>query len=92
MARSLKEVARRRKPEAHIRTHRLERVCHLPDFRRGEIPLRNLDTGPTFAGLVGLVAACITVSLLITAVTGTYAHWIPVLAGIAVGLWATRVM
>lgn len=45
---------------------------------------------PGFAGVIGIVAATVGTSVLVTAVTGTVIHWVPVGGGILVGLWAVQ--
>lgn len=39
-------------------------------------------------GIIGIIAATIVVSEIITLTIGTYVHWLPVLLGIVVGLMA----
>jgi hypothetical protein len=39
-------------------------------------------------GIVGIVAGTLVVCVIITLVTGSYGHWLPVLLGIVVGLAA----
>jgi hypothetical protein len=41
-----------------------------------------------FSGIFGIVVAVIAVSVGITWLTGTYGHWIPVIAGLIVGVMA----
>jgi len=47
---------------------------------------------PTWAAYVGIAAAVIGVSALITAVTGAVAHWPFVVGGLITGVWAINVM
>jgi hypothetical protein len=44
------------------------------------------------AGVTAIVVGVIGVSIIISAVTGQYAHWLPVTLGVLVGLWAVRVI
>lgn len=47
-------------------------------------------TSSGLAGVIAIIGACVAVSCLITWVTGSYTHWIFVIAGIVVGLWAVQ--
>ncbi len=40
------------------------------------------------AGIVFIVVACLAAGAGITFLTGEFVHWLPLLAGIIVGLWA----
>lgn len=46
------------------------------------------SSGP--AGVTIIVAACISVAVIISATTGSFFHWPFVAAGILVGLWAVQ--
>ncbi|MCY2987609.1 MAG: hypothetical protein NTY19_07060 [Planctomycetota bacterium] len=48
----------------------------------------SLGSTPGSAGITIIIGACLAVAAIITAVTGSYAHWPFVGAGIVVGLWA----
>ena len=50
----------------------------------------SIGSSPGPAGITIIVAACISVAGIITAVTGSFAHWPFVAAGILVGLWAVQ--
>ena len=43
-----------------------------------------------YTGIAAIVLACLGVSGVISIVTGAYFHWLFVLAGILVGLWAVQ--
>jgi hypothetical protein len=47
-----------------------------------------LNDSPGSAGVITIMVGCIVVSWIITFVTGSYAHWPFVLAGIVAGLLA----
>jgi hypothetical protein len=47
--------------------------------------MRNSDSG-----VAGLVFAMLATGVIMTIVTGTYSHWIPLLLGIFVGLMAVN--
>lgn len=48
----------------------------------------SFDSSPVPSGIIMIVAGCITVAWLVILATGCYAHWVPLLIGIIVGLWA----
>ena len=51
-----------------------------------------IGSTPGSAGIAVIIATCIAVSAIITVVTGSYAHWPFVAAGILVGLRAVQVI
>lgn len=48
------------------------------------------SSGPP--GITGIAAAILCTSLAITVATDSYVHWLFVAAGIAVGLWAAKIV
>lgn len=50
----------------------------------------SLDSSSGSTGITIIVGGCIAVASVITLTTGCYTHWVPVIAGIVVGLWAVR--
>jgi hypothetical protein len=44
------------------------------------------------SGITWIVAAAIAVSTIVSFLSGTFSHWPIVIAGIAVGLWAARII
>ena len=50
----------------------------------------SLGNTPGSTGITVIIGACFAVSWVITATTGSYMHWVPVLLGILVGLWAVQ--
>jgi len=52
----------------------------------------SLDSIPGQSGIIAIVASVLAVSALITLVTSTLIHWLPVTAAIIVGLLTVRVI
>ncbi len=48
------------------------------------------ESSSGLAGTLAIIGACVAVSCLITWVTGSYTHWIFVIAGLVAGLWAIQ--
>jgi hypothetical protein len=44
------------------------------------------------SGINGIVVATIILSIIISLLFGTFSHWPFVIAGLAVGLWAARII
>ncbi|MCU0981795.1 MAG: hypothetical protein MUF25_21810 [Pirellulaceae bacterium] len=47
-----------------------------------------LGSTPGSAGITIIIGVCLAVAAIITVVTGSFIHWLFILAGIVVGLWA----
>ena len=43
-----------------------------------------------FSGIAGIVVGIIGVAIIMTFVLDSYVHWLPIIAGIVVGLMAVR--
>lgn len=54
--------------------------------------MSSLDSIPGQSGIIAIIVSVLIVSVLITLVTSTFIHWLPVTVGIVVGLWAVRVI
>ena len=52
--------------------------------------MNNLDSVPGSSGTTTIIVSVVIVSVLITLVTGSLAHWVPVTAAIVVGVWAVQ--
>lgn len=52
--------------------------------------MNSLDSVPGSSGITTIIVSVVIVSLLITLVTGSLAHWLPVIAAIVVGVWAVQ--
>jgi len=50
----------------------------------------NLDSISGSSGLILIVTGVVLVAILITLITGYLAHWVPVAAGIAIGILAVK--
>jgi len=50
----------------------------------------SLGSSSGSAGIAAIIGGCLATAWVVTLVTGEYAHWPFVLAGILVGLWAAQ--
>jgi hypothetical protein len=52
--------------------------------------VNTLGSPPGSSGITTIIVSVVIVSVLITLVTGSLAHWVPVTAAIVVGVWAVQ--
>ena len=52
--------------------------------------MSSLDSSPDSSGIIAIIVGVVVVSILITMLTGSHVHWLPVAVSIVVGLWAVQ--
>ena len=52
--------------------------------------MSSLDSSPDSSGIIAIIVGVVVVSTIITLVTGSHFHWVPVAVSIVVGLWAVQ--
>ena len=54
--------------------------------------MSSLDSTPDSSGIIAIIVGVVVVSTIITLVTGSHAHWVPVAVALVVGMMAVQVI
>ena len=65
--------------------------CQTTAFKPKEkLRVSSLESIPGSSGIAAIVISVLVVAIIITLITGYLAHWVPVAAGIAIGILAVK--